>query len=163
MKLYEINNAIESVLNGSFYLDEQTGEIFDDSSLDELKIAYNDKLEGCALYIKNLEAEIDAITTEEKNLQARRKSKENKVEHLKNYILESMEKTNTPKVETAKVAVAQRNSKYVDIIDGDKIPNMYVVEKVERRVDKKSIAQALKNGEKISGAELKNRVTLTIK
>ena len=58
MTLYEIDKAI---LDFEFEVDEESGEILNASELDELQMARDDKIEGISLWIKNLEAEKEAI------------------------------------------------------------------------------------------------------
>lgn len=58
MSLYEISNDLVTVINGGMVVNEETGEItFDSENLEELELAFNDKVESVALFIKNLEAE----------------------------------------------------------------------------------------------------------
>ena len=55
MNLYEINAEIMACV------DEETGEIIDTVKLDQLQMVFGEKVEGIALYIKNLAAEAAAI------------------------------------------------------------------------------------------------------
>ena len=87
MNIYEINKAIENILEDGFSVDEETGEIlFDESDLNALNAEISEKIENVACYIKNLTADILALKEEERNLNARRKQKERKVDSLKGYI-----------------------------------------------------------------------------
>ena len=78
--LYEINNAILECC------DTETGEILDVERLQQLQLEKGQKIEGVALYIKNLDAEAAALKTEEAALAERRKAKENKAKRLKGTI-----------------------------------------------------------------------------
>ena len=87
MNIYEINKAIENILEDSLSVDEATGEIlFDESDLNALDAEISEKIENVACYIKNLAADISALKEEEKNLSTRRKQKERKIDSLKGYV-----------------------------------------------------------------------------
>lgn len=60
--LYEID---EEILN---CVDMETGEIIDVERLGQLQLAREDKVEGIALWIKNLLSDVDAIKSEEEKL-----------------------------------------------------------------------------------------------
>ena len=68
--LYEIDNDILNCV------DEETGEILDFEKLNSLQMERDKKIEGVALYIKQLNAEAALIREEEKALAERRKRKE---------------------------------------------------------------------------------------
>ena len=71
MKLFEINAALEELLNQQ---DPETGELTCDlDQLDALMMERDEKLEGLALYCKNADAEAKAIREEEKTLAERRR------------------------------------------------------------------------------------------
>lgn len=57
MKLYEINQAIQDVLDGYEVIDPETGEIMGFGSLDELQMMREEKLENIGCYIKSLKAD----------------------------------------------------------------------------------------------------------
>ena len=65
-------------------------------------------------------------------------------------------------METPKVSVSFRHSQAVEVTDEDKIPMKYLIEQ-PYKVDKKSIRAALKDGEEIPGATLKETVSAQIK
>lgn len=58
--LYEIDADIVNCI------DTETGEILDFDSLDALNMERDAKIEGVALYVKQLQAEAEAIKAEEK-------------------------------------------------------------------------------------------------
>lgn len=105
MKLYEIDQAIQEILDGAV-VDEATGEVsMDLEALEALELQRQDKLEGVALAVKNISAEADAIRAEEKKLAARRKTLENKRDGLKDYLAYAL---NGEKLKTPRVAVSYR-------------------------------------------------------
>lgn len=164
MSLYEIAKDFEAVLNGAMVIDEETGELlFDASDLDALEMAFNDKLENCGLYIKNLEAECDAIKTEINALRGRMTAKEGKVLRLRQYVLDCMDIAGQNRLETARVALSQRKSSYVEIIDESMVPEDYKEYVETVKVSKSDISKAMKAGKEIAGAELKERINLQVK
>lgn len=84
MKLYEIDEQIAACV------DEETGEVIDLDRLITLNMERERKLEGVALWVKDLTAEAKAIREEEKALAERRRSAENKAESLKKWLLENV-------------------------------------------------------------------------
>lgn len=163
MRLYEINAALEELLN---QVDPETGELVCDmDALEALSIEREEKLEGLALYCKNLTAEAEAIRNEEKALAERRRSLENKAERAKGFLAEQLsgEKFSTPKV-----AVSYRTSKAVEITDEEsfwayafKHPGF--IRQKQPEADKTAIGAALKNGQEIPGAELIEKLNMSIK
>ena len=91
--LYEIDQDILDCV------DEETGEILDTEKLDALQMEREAKLEGVALWIKDLRAEAEAVKAEADKLTARKKALENKIDGLKNWLLFALggEKLNTPR------------------------------------------------------------------
>ena len=157
MTLFELNKAIEDF---DLIVDEETGEVLNIDELDALNLAKDEKIENVCLWIKNLEAEADAIKTEEKNLEARRKSKENKVKSLKGYVSYAL---GGKKFETPRVAVSYRKSESVKIDDDYVIPDKWCELSVLKKPNKKLIKEALKKGEHIAGAELIEKQNINIK
>lgn len=161
MSLYTITGNLLAVIEGGMVVDNNSGEIlFDSDNLEELEGEYLDKLEACGIYCKNEQSEIDAIKAEEQALAKRRRVKENKVKRLKEYMLTSMDATETKKLDTPKVAITTRRSKRVVIDDESKIPDVFTI--VKRSVDKTLVRDALKTGN-VDGAHMEENVSLQLK
>ena len=164
MELYKINQHYLDVIEQGYSFDEETGEVlFDASNLDALEDSFKEKVDNIVCYIKDLEALSNAIKAEEKALSDRRKATEQKVERLREYILQALEMREMSKYETAKCKLSFRKSQSANIVDESKINDMYFVEKVERKLDKKLILADLKDGKKIEGCELLVKNNLQIK
>jgi hypothetical protein len=164
MNLYQIEEAIYNVLENGFQEDEETGEIlFDDSDLEALQMTRLEKWDNTASYIKSLKADIEAMKAEEKNLNARRKTKERQVENLINYLVCSMEAADQKKFETARNKVSARTSKQVEIDLEDLLPAKFVNTKIVTTPSKTEISKALKAGEEVPGAHLVEKLGLIIK
>lgn len=111
--LYEINAAIQ---NFEFEFDEETGEVLNSDYLDQLEMDRSEKIENIALYIKELDAEEQAIKDEIKRLQDRAKQKANKREYLKEYLKYNLD---GQKFETARCNISFRKTQTVEISDED--------------------------------------------
>jgi hypothetical protein len=105
MKLYEIDQKIAEIFD-AMTVDEETGEAtLDEEALDELQEQRLEKLEGAALYVKDLEAMARAIREEEKALAKRRQSMEAKAGRIREWIAYHLD---DEKLETARVRVSVR-------------------------------------------------------
>lgn len=150
------------------YIAEQENKLLE--ALTELKGDFDTKAESVSLYIKELEAGTKLLGESIKNLQSRKKAMENKVEHLKSYLLASMETVGESKIETDKVRISLRNNApSVLIYDEKAFINQYkgnrddLLKYSEPTVNKTAIKEALKSGEDITGATLETKKTITIK
>lgn len=161
MKLYEIDEAILSLV------DPETGEILDYEAFEELKMAREEKIEGMALWVKNLDAEAKAIKAEEDALKARRQSLEKKSKSLKEYLTEIL---SGDKFTTARVACTFRKSKSVVIPDEaafiqamQESMHYGFLRYKAPEINKTEITNAIKAGTEVPGAMLVDNLSLTIK
>ena len=157
MTLYEIDKAI---LDFEFEIDEESGEILNAADLDELKMARDDKIEGISLWIKNLEAEKEAVKHEKDNFADREKRLGKKIDSLKGYLTYALD---GQKFSTPKVAVSFRKSESVHVTDEYLIPDEYKIFTVVKKPDKGVIKDALKKGKEIMGVELVEKRNVQIK
>lgn len=142
--LYEID---EEILN---CVDMETGEIIDVERLGQLQLAREDKVEGIALWIKNLLSDANAIKEEEGKLAQRRKVNENKAKNLKEYLSKFL---NGQKFKTPKVSISYRKSESVEVSDISKLDDDYL-KFAEPTVDKAKVKKALKAGTVLQGISL---------
>lgn len=161
--LYEIDWRLWDVIQRGYALDEETGEFWDDSAFEALEMDRRAKLEGCALFVKNLESDAEAIRAEEKRLAERRKVLENKAEHMRDYIARSMITFGDKKFETARVALSLRKSEAVALNDVLALPVEFVQVVETVKIDKAAIKKAIKAGQDVPGAALEVRQNLQVK
>lgn len=167
--LYEISNIIDQLLESDYQAKEElensdTGETDTmENILDKLEMDFKEKVDNIACYIKNLNADIEALKQEEKNLEERRKVKENKVESLKNYLSMNLLMAGYQKFETSRCALSFRKSKQIEISDNASIPEEYTTTKVSITPDKKALKEALESGEIIDGVSLVEKSNIQIK
>ena len=152
--LYEIENEILDCF------DAETGEILDEEKLESLNMEKEKKLEGVALAIRMLEADVAACEEEKKRFQRRILQDKAHIEGYKSYLSKSLQ---NERFRTSEVDVRFRKSKAVDIVDEKLIPVEYIKYKTEQTIDKQGIRQALTAGEQIDGCRLVENVSVTIK
>lgn len=156
MTLYELDKAI-----ADFELEvNEDGEVLNIDELDELNLAREQKIEGISLWVKNLEAEKEAVKHEKDNFADREKRLGKKIDSLKGYLTYALQ---GEKFSTPKVAVSFRKSESVHITDEYLIPDEYKLFTVVKKPDKGVIKKALKDGKEIMGVELVEKQNISIK
>ena len=164
MNLYEIDKAYLDVIENGFSFDDETGELlFDESMMDQLEGEFNTKIDNICAYIKNQEALKSGISDEIKSLNDRKKSVDRKIDYLKGLITDSMARRDVKKLETPRNKISFRKSVSVNVLDESQIDGSYFVEKMERKLDKKTLLADLKNGVEVDGAELLEKQNIQIK
>ncbi len=143
-----------------FECDPETGELLNAPEWDELNMAYEEKVENIACYIKNLTSDIADFKAEESNLAARRKALEKKVEFLKRLLLDNMDGR---KFSTIKCAVSFRKSEAVQVDDAKLVPAEMLRIKKTYDPDKTAIKAAIKSGREIAGCKLVENTSVQIK
>lgn len=153
MRLYEIDEAILGCI------DQETGEIIDPEQLDALQIEREEKLEGVALWIKDLTAEAAALKAEKQAFAERQKAAETKAESLKKWLSKALE---GEKFKTTRVAVSFRKTKSVAISDIWELDESFV-KYGEPTADKAAIKKAIEAGQEVNGAFLVEGTSMTVK
>ena len=161
MNLYTIDKTIEDILEKGCSLNEETGEFYDFDDLKQLHVDREQKIDNTVCYLKNTEAMIAALKSEEKKLSERRKALESKADRIKSFLSYFLDIGK--KLETVHFKISWRKSTSVKIENEELIDVKYIKEKVTTSVDKKAIGEALKAGEIVSGAELEEKHNLQIK
>lgn len=151
--LYEIN---EEILN---CVDMETGEIIDAEKLSQLQMEFDDKVEGIALWIKNLLSDAAAIKEEKDKLAERQRVCENKAKSLKEYLSGFL---GGEKFKTPRVAIYYRKSKSVDVQDITALPKEYL-KYSEPTANKAEIKKALEAGTSVPGCVLVENSNIQIK
>lgn len=160
MKLYEINKAIEDVIENGFSVNEETGELlFTENDLDRLYATFEEKVENTALVIKNYANLVEGMKQEEKNLKARREQVEKKIEYLKGYLGHFL---NGEKFTSAKCAISYRKSSFVVVEDIGSLPDKYLRTKTVIEPSKACLKESLNKGEEIKGCHLEEKTNMII-
>lgn len=159
MTIWEIDRALEGLV------DPETGELLDYESFSQLQMERDTKIENMALWWKNLTSDVAEMKAAEKDISERRKAKERKAARLKEYIEQSLA---GEKFETARCAISYRRSKALET--DSSVPkwlydNGYrdlVVEQAPK-IDARGVTDLIKGGVAVPGAELVERLNMTIK
>lgn len=160
MKLYEIKESINTLLD---YIEAEGANPEDFKlAIDMLEDELHEKVENIVKYIKNLDGDIAVFKSEEARLNERRKAMENKAKRLKDYLYDTMKGLNTSSMEagTFKLRI-QANPASVEILNEESIPENF--KSYEVKIDKAGILSALKDGEVINGASIKQGEGLRIR
>ena len=160
--LYEIDQAILDCV------DMETGEILDSEKLTELNMERERKLEGVALWVKDLKAEAAAVKEEADKLTARKKALDNKIESIKNWLLYALA---GEKLKTPRCSVYQTHSQKVVIDDEKALIDMFMTspsgEKFLRmkdpEIDKNALKDSMKQGYEYEFAHLETTESVVIK
>ena len=160
--LYDIDQDILACV------DLETGEILDTEKLDSLQMEREAKLEGVALWIKDLKAEATAVKEEADKLTARKKALDNKIEGLKTWLLMALD---GEKLKTPRCNVYQTHNQRVAVADEPAlIQFLQTLEEPEKflrfkdpELKRDEIKKALKDGTIIPGAELEETESVVIK
>ncbi|ENQ3106017.1 siphovirus Gp157 family protein [Bacillus cereus] len=160
MKLYELtsnfNELQQKIEDG---VDQEV--IYD--TLQAIDEAIDDKMQGAALLIRNIEAQAEAIKVEEKRLGDRRKAFENNVKNIKDYLYGQMVAVDKRRVKGALITVGiQKNPASLDIAIDAVIPPEYMIPQ-EPKVDKKALLAAVKDGMQWDGITLKQGESVRIR
>ena len=124
------------------------------------------KATNTGLFIRNLEVTSEAIAAEEKRLSERRKAIDNRVNNIKRYLFENMQRTGITKIESPSLTLSlQNNPASVSVENVSDIPSEYMRQKEAPppEPDKNAIKEALKNGIDVPGCTLVTTQRLVIK
>ena len=161
MKLYDVTKDLEDFLDEA----EPDDDFFADT-MESLKVTWDAKAGGVSSYIGNLEAMTKAIKTAEKEMADRRKAITKKVDWLKGYLIQNMERVGIDKIETSHFVVKiKKNPPKVVINNEEEIPEEFWEKQVKWVISKSKIKNALKGDESVNvnGAEIIQERRLEIK
>ena len=160
--LYEIDQKILDCV------DLETGEILDPEKLTAMQMEREAKLEGVALWVKDLKAEAAAVKEEADKLTARKKALDNKIEGLKAWLLFALggEKLTTPRCKVYQThsqrLKVESEETLLDFIYSTNSPSLFL-RYPEPELKKDEIKKALKDGFAIPGASLEETESVVIK
>lgn len=157
MNIYELSGAYQEVQD----MIEQGHDDLEDT-LESLVDAIEDKAIGYAKVMKNIEAQAEAIKSEEKRLSERRKSLDNNIKRLKETLQQTMIYNDMRKIKTDLFNFnIQNNPPSVKVVDESMIPKRFYVEQLPK-LDRKTLIKELKESE-VPGVELTQGESLRIR
>lgn len=164
--LYELDARLDALLEKVWQtedglIDKESGEVLDNSVLDDLQMEFTEKVDNIGCYIKNLCAEAEMYEREAEWQAHRAKRAKAKAESLRKYLMLHMEEGK--KFSSPHCEMKWSKSEATNIFDISLIPKEYIKVKTEEKPDKTAIKKAIKAGATVPGAELVRNVNLTIK
>lgn len=163
MSLYELDTKIKGCiqLDAEHVVDTEDGEIFDLQQFEApLQMERGQKIEGMCCYIKNLMAEAVAYEAEEKRMRERRAAKEREIDRCKGYLAGVLY---GEKFETPRCKISWRKSEVCNVLSMEEIPDEYKRTKITVDADKTAIKKAIKGGAEVPGAEVIQKLNMTLK
>jgi hypothetical protein len=165
LTLYELSDNYYHALD--FLTDPDNDELPADAIADTLEALggeLEDKAVNVAKFLRNIEANAEAIRRAEIEMSKRRKSLENRVQYLKNYLKGSMEHSGITKIECPYFKLSiQKNPASVNVYNEEAVPPQFKIAVTSWKVDKAAIKTAINSGQTVTGAELTNSTRLAIK
>jgi len=139
LSLFDLKDCYNNILN---YLEEE-----DDTDMIEILDGIQDeigvKCENIARLIQSIKGEVDVLDKEAKRLQKKKKTRENKIKSLKNYVEVSMIMMDTKKIKTKYYDFSIQKNPPRLVVETEKyIPEKYF--KLNRKLDKRNLLQDIK-------------------
>ena len=160
--IYELNDSIKACIQ----LDEEhvvsvdDGEILNLQQFEALQMERDAKVEGLACYIKNKLADAEAIYAEINSLSYRAGIIKKEAERCKDYLAGALY---GEKFESPRCKISWRKSEVCNVLSMEEIPEEYKRTKVTVDADKTAIKKAIKAGAEIPGAEVIQKLNMTLK
>lgn len=125
-----------------------------------------EKAQDCEMVARVMEAHLRAINAEIRRLQDLRKARKARADVKRRYVLDNMLASGISRIDVQLFSISVAKSPpSVDIFDEQQLPADYLTAPVPppSQLDKKLIAQAIKNGAEVLGARLIQWLRLNLK
>jgi hypothetical protein len=160
--LYEMTDQYKQLVELADSSDDPAEQQAFSDTLESLEGEIEEKLHGCAIVVKTIDANVDALEAEIDRLTARAKGMKGSRDRLKLYMETSMTTLGIEKVKGKLYTVAmQNNPPKVEITDETAVTDAYIF--VVTSPDKKKMADDLKAGVVVPGAQLVRTKSLRIR
>jgi hypothetical protein len=161
---YEYQLAFDNITNLLEDVDIADKDAIISNTLANITHEFDNKALNVARYIGNLEHELLGVKEATKRLQVRAKATENKIDKLREYLLNEMRKLDKKSIKSDEIMLTLRNNPAkVVITDEESLPADVKYKVTEIKVDKKLIGDKIKSGEDVQGAVLTSSQRLEIK
>lgn len=163
MKLYEITGEM-AALNALDADDEGMAVAIRDT-LEGMSGELEAKAQGIVCFMRNIDADVDALSAEIERLTARKRTLQNRIESIREYLRSNMERAGITKIECPLFSIRCQIGRDMAVIDDEYLlPDEYVTVKTEIKPIKADITKALKEGKAVPGAHLElSKSSLVIK
>lgn len=156
MQLYELTEIYLNLKD----MDIEEGDL--NSALENIDDEIETKADNIAKVLRDFDGDIEALKSEEERLAKKRKAIENRQKHLKEYLQNAMLVLDKRKFKTDLFSFnIQKNAPSLKILDESKIPEDYY--KIEKKLNKNDLKEAVKNGLFEDAAELIRTESLRIR
>lgn len=157
--LYDLSERYQNVLEIAEMLDQEQLE----EALKGIDDEIDNKADGYAKVIKELEAQDNAIKDEIKRLSDRKSAINNNIKRMKESLQEQMLLMDKRKIKTPFFSFnIQNNPPSLSILDESHIPKRFYEEQ-DPKLNKRELLKALKDGEELEGVEIKQGESLRIR
>lgn len=160
--IYELDARISSCIqyDAEHVVNVDDGEILNLEQFEALQMERDAKVEGLACYIKNKIAYAEAIYAEIDVLSQRASVMKREAERCKAYLAGVLY---GEKFETPRCKISWRKSEVCNVLSMEEIPDEYKRTKVTVDADKTAIKKAIKAGTVVPGAEVIQKLNMTLK
>lgn len=163
ISLYEIAGEYQLLFQQLAEQEDRDEQVVRDT-LAHLQDQIEVKAINVAAYIKNLEAEAQAIKTAQDNLAQRQKRVNNRIAQLKSYLRDNLKRCGINKVHHPLFSISLvKTPPKLAINDVEQIPADYGCLQQTWILEEQKIKQALKNGTPVPGCELIQHETIRIR
>ncbi|GAB6091759.1 siphovirus Gp157 family protein [Furfurilactobacillus curtus] len=158
--LYELDTQYQQVLS---LLESTDDPQLIQDTLDSISGAIEDKAANYAVVLKQSDASLNMYDKEIKRLQAKRKQIKVNQDHMKQFLLNSMNLADVKKIESVRGNVRiQKNPVRLKIDDEAQVPDKYFEIKEVHELKRAVLKDALKNGADVKGAHLEQGESIRI-
>lgn len=161
--LYQLTDKYLQVLDN---IDEYEDDNIFQTALDSLTGELENKAVNVAMYIRNIESTAEAIKQAELQMENRRKLLESKIDRIKQYLLDNMQKTGIQKIECPYFKIAIRQNPESLIVDPlAQIPDEYYKQPPPpaKVLDKATLKKDIQQGLIVDGCKLERKLRVEIK
>lgn len=156
MQLYELAEMYLNLKD----MDIEEGDL--NAALENINDEIETKADNIAKVLRDFDGDIEALKSEEERLAKKRKAIENRQKQLKEYLQNAMLVLDKRKFKTDLFSFnIQKNAPSLKILDESKIPEDYY--KIEKKLNKNDLKEAVKNGLFEDAAELVQTESLRIR
>lgn len=156
MQLYELTEMYLNLKD----MDIEEGDL--NAALENIDDEIETKADNIAKVLRDFDGDIEALKSEEERLAKKRKTIENRQKQLKEYLQNAMLVLDKRKFKTDLFSFnIQKNAPSLKILDESKIPEDYY--KIEKKLNKNDLKEAVKNGLFEDAAELVQTESLRIR
>ncbi len=147
--MFDITTDIVTATADLFASDEEIEQKLE-NLFNELRV----KEDNVFLWVTKLQDDINLADTYLKRIQGEKKKRQNAIKQIKDMVLTAHKTVGQLPAQSDFNPIKVLQSAFVDIIDESKIPEEYWVEVTTKKLDKRKMMSALREGTKIPGADL---------